>query len=168
MRKISLEKNRVGLVWILFFTVVYFFITNSVRYWINGLLGAIGLYIWSITFFTFLPSPGKIKEKCERMFKTWTYTLLPTLIWFYTTLLFYFLLPPPRTTSIWGKSFSIIYIAFSVSLLIWKLILVYLSIRFSLRIHLYRIIYYILVYLAISVPLWLYLYSIGISRVPFV
>ncbi|MCX6731298.1 MAG: hypothetical protein NTZ55_05615 [Candidatus Roizmanbacteria bacterium] len=104
----------------------------------------------------------------QRLIKTWTYTLLPTLIWFYSTLFFYFLIPPPRTTSILGQSFSIFYIAFSMSLLIWKLILTYLCIRFSLRIHLYRVIYYLLIYLALSIPLWIFLYNMGISRIPFV
>lgn len=168
MRKISLEGTWHEYIWILFFTVMYFLITNTVHFWINGLVGAFGLYCSTILFFSFLPAPGTSKEKMNRLTKTWTYTLLPTLIWFYSTLVFYFLIPPPRTTSLLGKSFSVFYIAFSVSLLIWKLILTYLSIRFSLRIHLYRIIYYILIYLALSIPLWIFLYNVGISRIPFV
>lgn len=168
MRKISLESSWGECIWIGVLTVVYFLITNTVRFWINGLLGAGGLYSASILFLSLLPAAGTFRERLKRMYTTWTYTLLPTLIWFYTTLLFYFLIPPPRTTSFLGKSFSVFYIALSVSLLFWKLILVYLSIRFSLRIHLYRVIYYMLIYLALSIPLWLFLYNIGISRVPFV
>jgi len=168
MRRLSVERSWPELVWIVFLTLIYFLITNSVRFWLSGFLAAIGLFIWTVLFFSFLPSKGAVKEKIGRMIKTWSYTLIPTLIWFYSTLLFYFLLPPPRTTSLLGKLFSVIYIAFSVSLLIWKLILTYLSIRFSLRIQLYRIIYYILIYLAVSIPLWLILYNGGISRIPFV
>ena len=168
MRKISLESSWGELIWIYILTIVYFLITNAVRFWINGLLSALGLFVMSILFLSSLPAGGLFRERLNRMFMTWTYTLLPTLIWFYTTLLFYFLIPPPRTTSFLGKSFSIFYIALSVSLLLWKLILVYLSIRFSLRVHLYRVIYYMLIYLALSIPLWLFLYNNGISRVPFV
>jgi len=168
MRKISLESSWGELVWIYILTIVYFLITNAVRFWINGLLGALGLFVTSILFLSLLPAGGLFRERLNRMFMTWTYTLLPTLIWFYATLLFYFLIPPPRTTSFLGKSFSIFYIALSVSLLLWKLILVYLSIRFSLRVHLYRVIYYMLIYLVLSIPLWLFLYNNGISRVPFV
>jgi len=168
MRKISTEKELKDCIWIGIATVIYFLITNSVRFWINGLLGAFGLYVGSILFFSLFPSSGMQKEKILRLIKTWSYTLVPTLIWFYSTLLFYFLLPPPRTTSLLGQAFSIFYIAFSGSLFIWKLILVYLSIRFSLRAHLYRVIYYLLLYFALSIPLWLILYSRGISRVPFV
>lgn len=168
MRSISVEKDWLDVIWIGIFSVLYFLITNSVRSWINGFIGAIGLYMGSVIFFSLLPASGSWKEKLQRMAKTWSYTLLPTLIWFYSTLLFYFILPPPRTTSILGQIFSIFYIAFSGSLLVWKLILVYLSIRFSLRIHLYRVIYYILIYLALSIPLWILLYNSGISRIPFV
>ncbi|MCX6732421.1 MAG: hypothetical protein NTV98_02680 [Candidatus Roizmanbacteria bacterium] len=168
MRKISLESTWHEYIWILILTIAYFVVTNTVHFWMNGLIGAFGLYGSTIIFFSLLPSHGTIKEKMHRLTKTWTYTLLPTLIWFYSTLFFYFLIPPPRTASILGQSFSIFYIAFSMSLLVWKLILTYLSIRFSLRIHLYRVIYYILIYLALSIPLWIFLYNIGISRVPFV
>ena len=168
MRKISEEKESLDCIWIGALAVIYFLITNSVRYWINGLLGAIGLYLGSIIFFSLFPSSGTTKEKIVRVARTWTYTLLPTLVWFYSTLLFYFLIPPPRTTSLLGQSFSIFYIAFSGSLLVWKLILVYLSVRFSLRAHLYRVIYYILIYITFSIPLWIFLYNIGISRIPFV
>ena len=168
MRKISLESTWSECLWIFLLVITYFLITNTVRFWINGLLGAIGLFIASILFLAALPSGGLFKDKLNRMFATWSYTLLPTLIWFYTTLLFYFLIPPPRTTSVLGKSFSVFYIALSVSLLLWKLILVYLSIRFSLRVHLYRVIYYMLIYLTLSIPLWIFLYTSGISRIPFV
>ena len=119
-------------------------------------------------FFSTLPTAGKYKDILKRVIITWSYALLPTLIWFYSTLLFYFIIPPPRTISFLGKAFSIFYIAFSASLLIWKLILIYLSVRFSLRVHLYRIFYYLLLYFALSIPLWVVLYIYGISRIPFV
>ena len=168
MRKISIETKRSEPLWIVVFTTLYFFITNTVHFWLIGLGGAVGLYFSSIIFFSLLPAAGTYTERLKRIMITWSYTLLPTLIWFYSTLLFYFLIPPPRTTSFLGQSFSIFYIAFSGSLLVWKLILVYLSIRFSLRVHLYRVIYYLLLYIAVSIPLWILLYQSGVSRIPFV
>lgn len=168
MRKISIENRRDDIIWIGVLSCIYFLITNSVRFWGAGLFGALGLFIGTILFFSILPAPGLLQDKLKRMYKTWAYSLLPTLIWFYTTLLFYFVFPPPRTTSLLGQIFSVCYIAFSVSLLVWKVILVYLSIRFSLRVHLYRVIYYMLLYLSLSIPLWIYLYNNGISRIPFV
>ena len=168
IRKISIEKGWHDIIWIGVLGVLYFLITNSVRFWLTGLLGAVGLFIGTVVFFSLLPGSGAWTERLQRMYKTWSYSFIPTLIWFYSTLLFYFILPPPRTTSLFGMVFSVFYIAFSGSLLVWKLILVYLSIRFSLRIHLYRVIYYMLIYLALSIPLWIYLYNCGISRIPFV
>jgi hypothetical protein len=168
MRKISVEKEWKDMIWIGVFSLIYFLITNSVRFWLNGFVGALGLFIGSIVFFVLLPASGNKSELLQRMAKTWAYTLLPTLIWFYATLLFYFVVPPPRTPSLLGQVFSIFYIAFSGSLFVWKFILMYLSIRFSLRIHLYRVIYYLLIYLALSIPLWIFLYNTGISRIPFV
>lgn len=168
MRKISLESTWYEFVWILILTTLYFTTTTMVRFEMNGLMGAIGLYLVSIVFFSLLPAGGTYRERLKRVSITWAYTLLPTLIWFYSTLLFYFLIPPPRTISLMGKSFSVFYIAFSASLLIWKLILVYLSIRFSLRVHLYRVTFYFFLYLSFSIPLWILLYKWGISRIPFV
>lgn len=168
MRKISLSSSRGELVCIFILSFIYFTITNTVRFWFAGFLGAIGLFVISITFFSLFPGQGSYWERVKRLTLTWSYTLVPTLLWFYSTLLFYFLLPPPRTTSLLGHLFSIFYIAFSVSLLVWKLILVYFSIRFSLRVHLYRVIYYVLIYLTLSIPLWVTLYRMGISRIPFV
>lgn len=168
MRKISLESSWGEILYLFIFSFLYFLIANTVRFWANGLMGAVSLFIFSVVFLSLLPGAGIFRERLKRMVSTWAYTLLPTLIWFYSTLLFYFLIPPPRTTSLLGKFFSVFYIALSVSLLLWKLILVYLSIRFSLRVHLYRVIYYMLIYFALSIPLWLFLYKIGISRIPFV
>lgn len=168
MRRISMADKLPELGWIFILTLVYFLITNTVRFWLGGLMGACGLYIISILLLSIFPAIGTYKERLKKLVYTWTYTLIPTLIWFYSTLLFYFIVPPPRTTSFLGKSFSIFYIAFSGSLLVWKLILVYLSVRFSLRVHLYRVIYYLLLYFALSIPLWIFLYENGISRIPFV
>lgn len=168
MRKISIESTWKESFWVFILIVIYFLITNTIHFWVNGLLGASTLFVMSVLFLSILPASGVFRERLNRMFVTWSYTLLPTLIWFYSTSLFFFVIPPPRTTSLLGKSFSVIYIALSISLLCWKFILVYLSIRFSLRIHLYRVIYYIVLYLTLSVPLWLFLYNSGISRIPFV
>lgn len=168
MRKISIDGTWGDAFYLFIFSFLYFFITNSVRSGVNGILGAVGLFMFSIVYFSILPAPGSYMERLKRMSITWSYTLLPTLLWFYSTFFFYLLIPPPRSLSSGGQLFSIFYIAFSGSLLIWKLILVYLSIRFSLRVHLFRIMYYILIYLTLSIPLWVTLYKQGVSRIPFV
>jgi len=168
MRTISAEGKRNELTWIYFFSILYFLLSGNVRAELWGIGTMVGLVLFSVSFFSLLPTTEAIRNKWETLAITWTHTLFPTLLWFYTTFLFYIILPPPRTTSIWGMAFSIFYIAFSASLLAWKLILVYLCIRFSLRAHVYRILFYILIYVTISIPLWVTLYRLGMSRIPFV
>lgn len=168
MRTISVEGKRSELTWIYFFSILYFLLSGNVRAELWGIGTMIGLILFSVSFFSVLPTTSTIQKKWETICITWTYTLFPTLLWFYTTLIFYIVLPPPRSVSTLGMVFSIFYIAFSLSLLAWKLILVYLSIRFSLRAHVYRVLFYILIYLTVSIPVWITLYRLGMSRIPFV
>ncbi len=60
-----------------------------------------------------------------------TYTLIPTMLWFYVSFGLNAILPPPRTPSVFGKSLSLLYIAFSISILFWKIMLSFLAIRFA-------------------------------------
>ncbi len=168
MRIISIESSPGEIVPFYFFTVLYFIFANSIRSWTFNFMGAITLTVGSIFFFSILPAPDSFEARLRRLLYTWSYTLFPTILWFYSTLIFYILLPPPRTSSLLGQAFSIFYIAYSGSLLIWKILLVYFSIRFSLRVHVYRIVYYLLLYLAFSIPVWIALYNMGVSRIPFV
>lgn len=98
----------------------------------------------------------------------WGYTLLPTVIWFFTTSALFVLLPPPRTTSMAGIVFSGLFLVFSVTLLFWKLTLGYLTLRFGLKLDLARI----LVAAGIAAPIvGVYsvgMYRLGIFRVPFI
>ncbi len=97
----------------------------------------------------------------------WGYTLLPTVVWCFMTSALFLILPPPRTTSVAGVVFSGLFLVFSVTLLFWKLMLGYLTLRFGLKLDLARI----LVVAAIVVPiLGVYsvgMYRLGIFRVPF-
>lgn len=168
MRRISLHGNFGELIPIYFFSFLYFFLANKIRENQNAFFPSFVFYGVSIIFFTLMPGKDSLGLRLSKYVKTWTNTLLPTLIWFYSNMLFFVILPPPRTLMITGKIFSVFYIAFSVSLLVWKLILVYLSLRFSSRISFQRIVYYMILYLILLIPLCLYFYQIGISRIPFV
>lgn len=97
----------------------------------------------------------------------WGYSLIPTVCWFLLTSLLYLVLPPPRTTSLAGITFSVLFLVFSVSMLIWKIMLGYLAIRFSLKLDLGRI----LAITAATVPFLaaysICMYKVGIFKVPF-
>jgi len=168
MRRISLHGYYGELFPIYFFSFLYFLLAARVRQNQNTVLPFLIFYTLSIVFFSCLPGKDTREIRFKKYIKTWTNTLLPTLIWFYSNMIFFIILPPPRSIMITGKMFSVFFIAFSVSLLVWKLILVYLSLRFSSRIPFLRILYYIILYLVLLIPLSLYFYQIGISRIPFV
>jgi hypothetical protein len=154
---------------VIILVLIYFYLLERVRGGGGvGFLASLGEIAISIMLLSLLPGKNRFSVRIHYYFRTWVHTLYPTLLWFYGNLILYCVLPPPRTMSVLGVGFSILYIAFSLSLLVWKVILVYLSIRFSSRVQLYRIMYYFLLYLALCVPLWIFLYHIGISRIPFV
>lgn len=119
----------------------------------------------------FLFLSGKVFKKQTRLpalILLWSYTLLPTLTWFLFTSLMYLLLPPPRTLSIWGKMYSVFFISFSLSLLLWKIILYYLTLRFGLRLDFWRIGIITAVLTPIITGYSILMYRMGIFRIPFI
>lgn len=98
----------------------------------------------------------------------WTYTLIPTVCWFLATSILYMVIPPPRTDRPLGILFSLLFLLFSSVLFFWKLVLSYLTLRFSLKIDLFRIV----IVFGITIPIVaLYsfgMYRLGIFKIPFV
>lgn len=172
MRKISTEKDYSQIVIILFFVLLYFQVANKAKqmFFPSVLPPTFFLIHFSLTIIFFYSISHIIKSSARfRSFVfTLSYSLFPTLIWFTTNSLLYRLLPPPRTTSILGKGFSIFFISFSVSLLVWKLLLVYLAIRFSSQMNFFNIVYTIILYLCVFIPYFLLLYNFQIFRIPFI
>jgi hypothetical protein len=98
----------------------------------------------------------------------WAYTLVPTVCWFMVTSLLYVVLPPPRTASVPGIVFSVIFLLFSATMFWWKITLAYLTLRFSMRLDLAKI---IVVGIGTSVVVTLFsvwMYNAGVFRVPFI
>lgn len=102
-----------------------------------------------------------------RLLIAWSYTLIPTVVWFFATSLLYVVLPPPRTTSILGILFSLLFLAFSATLLWWKITLSYLTLRFTLKFTLGQSLVVALL-CAPVIALWaVIMYKTGIFKVPF-
>lgn len=103
----------------------------------------------------------------KRFLIAWGYTLIPTVLWFLMTSVLYVVLPPPRTERLAGIAFSVLYIVMSTALLLWKIILAYLSVRFVMRLPLWRIV----IAFAMAGPfIALYgaaTYAMRIFRIPF-
>lgn len=97
----------------------------------------------------------------------WSYTLIPTVVWFFATSLLYVLLPPPRTTSGMGILFSLLFIVFSATLLWWKVTLSYLALRFALKLDLLQAILVGIGCAPIMTAWALAMYRLGVFKVPF-
>lgn len=108
------------------------------------------------------------KGTISSIFLSWSYTLLPTITWFFITSLMYIFLPPPRTLSTPGKLFSIAFIAISLTLLFWKLVLYYLTLRFSFKLDLLRIIGVSIVLAPFICIYGIGMYRLGVFRIPFI
>ncbi len=171
IRKISKEDDsyQIGIIFLLifiYFKFIYYLRSDPhpatfvfIVFLINFLL---------TTGFFYLVSKNTEKVNFRSFVFTFSYSLFPTLIWFISNSILYVLLPPPRTLSLLGKGFSIFFIAYSISLLVWKLILFYLSIRFSTKTNFYRIIYWMILFFVWFIPYSIFLYHFKIFRIPFI
>ena len=174
MRKISEEKEYYQPAVIIDIIFIYF---KFIYYLRDKIYPATLIYflflfnfLLTVSFF-YLLSKLLDKKKEITFFSyicTFSYSLLPTLIWFLSTSILYIFLPPPRTISLLGKGFSILFVAYSLSLLIWKLILVYLAVRFSSKQNFFRVLYMIILYLLWFIPYSIFLYQYKLFRIPFI
>jgi len=175
MRKISLEKDYYQLLIIsglvfLYFKFIYFLRDKPYPATLIFLFFLFN-FLLTTSFFYLINKFFNSKKNETSFFSyifTFCYTLFPTLIWFLSTSMLYIFLPPPRTFSNLGKGFSIFFIAYSLSLLIWKLILVYLAVRFSSRQTFFRVFYMIILYLIWFIPYSIFLYQFKLFRIPFI
>ena len=172
MRKISFEKDYYQLLIIsglvfLYFKFIYFLRDKPYPATLIFLIFLFNFFL-TVFFFYFLSKVFEKRLNWKSFVFTFSYSLFPTLIWFLSTSFLYIILPPPRTLSLLGKGFSIFFIAYSLSLLIWKLILVYLALRFSSKQNFFRILYMIVLYLIWFIPYSILLYNFKLFRIPFI
>lgn len=172
MRKISREKdiNQIFIIFLLvFFYLKFAYFLKDQPYPATFLFLIFLLTFWStIFFFYFLSKLFNRKVKLSSFIFTFSYAFLPTLFWYVVNSFLFILLPPPRTSSVLGISFSILYLSFSLSLLWWKIILVYLAIRFSSSFSFWRIIYSIILYLLVFYPYFYLISYFGIFYLPLI
>ena len=172
MRKISLEKDYYQLIIIaclvfLYFKFIYFLRDQPYPATLIFIIFIFNFFL-TVFFFYFLSKFTDKKVKWKSFVFTFSYSLFPTLIWFLSTSFLYIILPPPRTFSLLGKAFSLVFIIYSLSLLIWKLILEYLAVRFSSKQSFFRIVYMIILYLIWFLPYSILLYQLKLFRIPFI
>lgn len=128
-------------------SIITFFLVVSVLVWVSRLFGGKGSF--------------------QSVVLPWTYSLLPTLLWFFTTSLLWFLFPPPRTVSWGGQALSVVFLVFSWFLFFWKGVLYYLTLRFGMRLDLLKILGVSAVVFPLGFLYSIVMYRLGIFRVPF-
>ncbi len=122
----------------------------------------------TVCFFKLISILFNLKTTILSLTTTFAYSLLPTLIWFYVTSSLFILFPPPRGENFWGLSLSLIFVVFSLSLLLWRIILLYLSLRFATKASFGQIILMILFFMTWFLPASYAMYFLHIFRVPFI
>lgn len=111
---------------------------------------------------------GEQKNSIQKLITLSTYSLLPTLTWFYLTSTFFVLVPPPRYATPLGILFSVFFIMYSLTLLNLRIMMLYMTIRFSLRTSFLSTVKIMASYLSVLIPYAFLLYKIGLFRVPFI
>lgn len=129
---------------------------------------AMATYLGICLFFLILGKLCKSGVSLRGVLLSWGYSLVPTLLWFLTTSFFYVILPPPRHETWLGRSFSLLFITFSLALFFWKGLLYYLTLRFALKFDLKKIIVVSAIFFPLLALYSLFMYRLGIFRVPFV
>lgn len=179
MRRISLHSSlfEAGLLWLAVLPVLSlvvlskhglrhpFLLSFNINYLFRVSMVSLLLVVVLIYFLGRLASK---KADFLAVLVCWSYTLVPTMIWFALTAVLYVLLPPPRTGSLWGQLFSFFYLTASIVLLLWKGLLYYLVLRFSLRLNLKQIMTLSMVLLPTLAGYSYLLYKRGIFKVPFI
>ncbi len=174
MRRISLDAEYSSIIIIFFLVYVYLHFANILRQYSYepGILFILTIFHYGATvlFFQFITSIFCQDRhiSIKPFLFTLAYAMIPTLIWLGVNSSLYFILPPPRTLSVLGKAFSILYVSFSIAMLVWKIILEYLAVRFASKMPFYKIIYSLILYLAVLGPYFFWMYAMKFFRMPII
>ena len=171
MRKISQEKDFLQIGIIFFFISAYFLFASLIK---NSPIDSImnmGIFILqfgvTVLFFYGIGLMMSKKKNFRSYLFTFSYTMLPTFIWFTVNSIFFLLFPPHRILSFLGKGFNMLFLSFSLSVFFWKILLVYLAIRFSSGMSFFRILYVFLLYLILLFFYWYLSLHFNLFMVPF-
>lgn len=179
IRTLSVKKQITPILFFALLSWIYLGIAVSIKFGIHT--GAIFLtfnlgrlfYAVSATFFIVTATMylvGRImggKGNLLSILSVWSYSYLPTLIWFLLTTFLYIVLPPPRTNSVLGNFFSVIYLFISLGLIFWKGLLYFLTLRFCLKLNLWQTTRTTIVLWSLWFLYFLLLNRMGIFKIPF-
>jgi len=181
IRELSIKtENFSQILFIHFFVFLYFFLSSIVKTGLHNpyflTLKFNSLYLASYFGFALMIALFFLSFKLLKshdfflvnLIVLWSYSLWPTLLWFFFTSILYLLLPPPRTFSYPGKIYSLFYLSVSLTLLFWKFILYYLTLRFGLKFDLVKIIVSSSVIFPFVVAFSWLMYRLSVFKIPFI
>ena len=108
------------------------------------------------------------KSLVSKVYKVWVYSYLPTWLWFAMTAGLFVILPPPRGNTILGLMFSVVYLSVSAALLVWKVLLFYLTMRLGVGLTAWQVFKAGIILVAFLVVYSQVMYLWGIFRIPFI
>lgn len=129
---------------------------------IMGSFGVLGSLIYLL---------GKMVGKTGELKVTlllWSFSYIPTIIWFSIISFLFFIFPPPRSQTMQGYLLSGLIIVFSIALFYWKLLLYYLTLRVGFKMRLRQIIAVSGVFFPVVAGYSYLLYKAGIFKIPFI
>jgi len=180
IRKISQEDDKLQLLIIFGFIYLYFIYGNIIRNktihpFIISTKTSINVFFFTLTFllvtsyfYTFAKLITDQQQRYRSYLFTFTYSMLPTYIWFIITSTLYLLIPPPRTASFPGLVLSGLFLVFSLTMFFWRINLLYLSIRFSSKMSFYQIVFSQVIFSLWFIPYCYFLYQMRVFRIPFI
>lgn len=98
----------------------------------------------------------------------WSFTYIPTIIWFSIISFLFYIFPPPRSQTAQGYLLSGLIIVFSIALFYWKLLLYYLTLRVGFKLRLRQIIIVSGLFFPVAAGYSYMLYRAGVFKVPFI
>ncbi len=131
----------------------------------NFLIFLLNFFI-SCLFFYFLLRIFNKNLDFKTIVAGYSATLFPTVLFFFFNLFSFYFFPPPRSFSLPGYAFSYVYLGVVMLLVFWKIMLIYLFLRFAGRIRFMQVFFVIALYLAVFSPFYLGLYFLQIIRLP--
>ncbi len=172
MRAISEEKDYIQVGIILIVASLYFVFAAGIRdsdvY--PQMMAFLSMFLLSIGLLYALGTFLRVKNPrfLDSLIHLSAYSLLPAFFWFVITSVLFVLLPPPRQQSLLGSLFSLVYIGFSITLLFWRIVMLYLTIRFSFKIPFKKVVAVMIAFASWLLPYTVVLYYFRLMRVPYI
>lgn len=165
-RKVANHKNPLIAFPIWAFILTYFSLSSFI-YRKSSFLALI-LFSFFIIIFLIIAFFSRKKISFHELFNVWSFSYLPTILWFIVTFILFFIFPPPHQNNFFGFLFSLIYLLFSLFCLYLKIICLFIVFKYIVKLGLIKTIISMLVVWGVVVVMGVFLYKLHFFRIPFI